>query len=176
MATIRFSDVLISYTINGIASQNSPLQTSSANAYSLSGTNIAANTLLIVYKGTQENFATFTDRATRASDVLITFSLPTFATANINVGQINTGAANAAHSFKIGVNLTNQAAAASGTATWFLMCRAGTTSLTDKAAFLGSVGTTGSGSDMEIPSTAIISGNNYQSNGVYFNFPQNWTV
>lgn len=175
MATVRISNTVAGVLVaNGYT--GAPITTSGAFPSTISGGGAAGSALLIIYKGTPENFATFTDRATRSSDVLITFSLPAAAGSYTDLGQINAGAANAARSFKVGIALANQAASATGTATWFLMVRAGTTSLTDKGAFMGTVGTTGSGADMEIPSTSIVSGSNYQSNGFYFNFPQNWTV
>lgn len=175
MATIRFSNTVIGALVaNGYT--GAPISVGGAFPSTISGSGTAGAVLLIIYKGTPENFSTFTDRSTRSSDVLITFTLPVGTGSYTDLGQINAGAANAARSYKVGIALANQAAAASGTASWFLMCRSGTTSLTDKGAFMGTVGTTGSGADMEIPSTSIVSGSNYQSNGFYFNFPQNWTV
>jgi len=143
--------------------------TGAANASYISGSTASNVSLLIIYKGTIENFATFTDRGTRSADVLITFSLPGGGSVS-NLGIVN----NAFRSL-VGRHLPNQAAAAGGVASWFLLCRAGTTSLTDKGALMGSVGITGSGDDLEVPDTNIIQGNNYQSAGFYLNMPQFWT-
>ena len=176
MSTLRFSNNLANSIMVQGAAAGAPIGTSSPQTTTISGGNSAGGTLLLIYKGTIENFSTFTDRSTRSSDLLITFSLGTTTNSYTDVGQINAGLSNAARSYKVGLNLTSTAASASGTATWFLLCRAGTTSLTDKGAFMGSVGASGSSADLEIPSTSIVSGNNYQSNGVYLNFPQNWTI
>jgi len=143
--------------------------TGATSASYISGSNAASISLLIIYKGTIENFATFTDRSTRSSDVLITFTLPAGGSVT-NLGIVN----NAFRSL-VGKHLPNQAAAAGGVASWFLLCRAGTTSLTDKGALMGSVGITGSGADLEVPDTSIIQGNNYQSAGFFLNMPQIWT-
>lgn len=175
MATIRFNNLTINSLMNGNIAGAPLSNANSTQASHLSGGS-ASTSLLIIYKGTQENFATFTDRSTRASDVLITFTLAGTTASFTDLGQINIGLANAARSYKMGIALANQAASATGTAAWFMICRSGTTSLTDKGAMMGSVGVTGSGADLEIPSTSIVAGTNYQSNGVYFNFPQNWTV
>jgi len=125
--------------------------------------------LLIIHKGTIETFPSFTDRNTRASDVLITFSLP-------GTNMVDYYSASSTHyRTQVGRHLTNQAASASGQATWFLLCRAGTTSLTDKGALTGSVGLSGTGADLEIPDINIVSGQNYRSNGFYMNFPLTFT-
>ncbi len=41
---------------------------------------------------------------------------------------------------------------------------------------LGTVGLVGSGADLEISSTNIVSGEYYTSAGIYINMPFNWTV
>lgn len=136
----------------------------------ITGSGTAGVSLLIIYKGTIATFPSFTDRSTRSADVLITFTLPT------SQGFSDLGIVSDAYRLLVGKHSSNQAAAASGTASWFLLCRSGTTTLTDKGALLGSVGVVGSGTDLEISSTSIISGNNYQSAGFYVNMPQNWTI
>jgi hypothetical protein len=169
MATLRLSSFGAQAIIGSGAGCIGAIS-ASTNASIITGSNSAGVSLLIIYKGTIETFPSFTDRSTRASDVLITFTLPT------NAGFSDLGIVSDSYRLLVGKHLPNQAASASGTASWFLLCRAGTTSLTDKGALIGSVGIVGSGADLEISSTSIISANNYQSAGFYVNMPQNWTI
>ena len=173
MATVRINSNMASYTVispSGTSFHLINQSTQSPSAMTLSGSNTTAG-LLIIYKGAPETFPSFSDRATRASDVLITFTLPSGTGSYTDVGLVSQQ-----RRFIFGKHLAQQAAAASGIATWFLLCRSGTTSLTDKAAVIGTVGLVGSGSDLEVPTTNIISGDYYTSAGIYMNFPQNWTV
>ena len=172
MATIVFPSGPVN---SGIASNTAGclMAPGSAQTSTIFGSGSTAGaSLLIIYKGTIETFPSFTDRSTRSSDELITFT--SVATAGANWSTI--GVVSDAYRYIVGKNLTNQAAAASGAATWFLCCRAGTTSLTNKGAMIGTVGLTGSGANLEIPDTNIVASTNYQSAGFYINFPQSWTV
>ena len=137
----------------------------------LSGGSSSGLSLLIIHKGTPETFPSFTDRATRASDVLITFTLQSGTSSYTQVGIVGQK-----HRLLIGKHLPQQTASASGLASWFLLCRAGTTSLTDKGALLGTVGLIGSGADLEVPSTNIVSGDYYSSAGFHVNLPFDWTL
>jgi hypothetical protein len=137
----------------------------------ISGNENTGISLLIIYKGTPETFPSFTDRASRASDVLITFSLPGNDEAYQNLGYSNNTL-----NLILGRNATLTAATASGTATWFLLCRAGTTSLTDKGAMIGNVGALGSGADLVIANTDIQSGVEYNCSGINLRIPQIWDV
>lgn len=173
MSTLSFPSYVASRILAFPNTSQNGIMMSSANSTKptiISGSNTAGVSLLIIYKGTVENLSTFTDRSTRAADVLITF------TSGVSVNFSDLGIISDAQRYLIGKYLTNQAASASGTATWFLACRAGTTTLTDKGALIGTVGITGSGADLEIPSTSIVSATNYQCAGFYINFQQNWTV
>jgi len=171
MATIRLSSNQVQTTMAGGTGTGVLMAaTGNSNPSIISGSGTAGVSLLIIYKGTIENFATFTDRSTRAADVLITFTLPTSA------GYSDLGIVSESARYLVGRHLPNQAASASGTASWFLLCRSGTTTLTDKGALIGSVGITGSGADLEVPSLSIVSAQNYQSAGFYLNMPQNWTM
>jgi len=173
MATLRLPAFSCQYIMNNNGTISGGLTDGVGYTHPsiISGGNLTGMSLLIIYKGTIENFATFTDRSTRAADVLITFALPGSNNAWQSLGIVNQSAR-----YLFGRHLPNQAASASGTASWFLMCRAGTTTLTDKGALIGSVGITGSGADLEIPSLSIVSAQNYQSAGFYLNMPQNWTI
>lgn len=175
MATLSFPTYIVSNSINSSGTGqfgNMMGIGSNTNSTIISGSNTAATSLLIIYKGSMpSSFASFTDRSSRSSDVLITF---TSAASAVNFSDL--GVISNAQRYLIGKYLTNQAASASGTATWFLACRNGTTTLTDKGALMGTVGTTGSGADLEIPNISIVNAANYQSAGFYINFPQTWTV
>ncbi len=74
----------------------------------------------------------------------------------------------------LGRHLTNQAAAASGIATWFV-CGYNGNDFSNRSAVIGSVGVSGSGADLEIPTTSIVSGQNYRCNGFYLNLQLNFS-
>jgi hypothetical protein len=137
--------------------------------------NVPPSPRINIYKGTPATFPSFTDLSTRSSDLLIQFVLLDNSRAVENMGIVNQKVR-----WLIGKCLTVTAAVGSGTATWFLAYGRGfgtgtSNSLTIRGALLGSVGATGSGADLEIPNTDIVSGANYQSAGFYINFPQNRT-
>lgn len=170
MSSIRFSSVMLDAMVAGSEAGNIVSASPTTQPSFLSG-GTASTSLLIVYKGTiPTDFTSFTDRSTRSSDVLITFTLGATTTSYTNVGLVNN-----ARQYLIGKALTPVAATASGTASWFLLCRAGTTTLTDKAALMGTVGILGSGADYEIGNVNLVSGTSYTSAGLYLNFPQTWT-
>jgi hypothetical protein len=178
MSTIRFSSAYIGASITTGNTAATPLWSSGAITTSsvISGSNAGLGVTIsqiFIYKGTQPDWTTLTDRSTRAADLLITMTLPNYAQSQpfTSIGLVGTS-----YRWLIGKVPTPTAASASGTASWFILCRSGTTSMTDKAALMGSVGVLGSGSDLEVPSTSIISGNNYTSAGIYMNMPLNWTV
>ena len=133
----------------------------------------AATTIssLFIYKGSVPTWATLTDRSTRASDLLISFTLPPAAAGWSYVGNVNQSAR-----YLFGKCATPTTASASGVATWFILCRSGTTSMTDKGAMMGSVGIVGAGADLSVPDINIVTGQNYQSAGFFVNLPQVWTV
>lgn len=70
-----------------------------------------------------------------------------------------------------------QVAIASGTASWFCLCGGGapSTAFTSVRAVVGTVGAAGSGADLEVASTTVVSGSQYLSAGFYLNVPVNWT-
>lgn len=155
-----------------LSTSGNTVSTASTNLIFGSNSTATSNiSALAIYKGTPETFPSFTDRSTRASDLLISFILPT--TPYQDIGLVGT-----AYRWLVGRKTTNTAATGSGTATWFLCYRilTGNNSLTNVGAMIGSVGTLGSGADLEIADTNIVSGSNYQCNGFYFNIPLNWSV
>jgi hypothetical protein len=166
---------LSSYAANNmIENQNTGLVTSAFGSFPqslISGGNNAGTTLLLIYKGTPATFPDLADRSTRASDLLLTFSLP-FGTGSFqNLGYVGTTL-----QYVIGKGQPLSNAAASGTATWFILCRAGTTSLTDKGAMIGTVGDLNSSEDLKIGNVSIVSGQSYQATGIIVSLPQVWDV
>lgn len=174
MPTVRMSSTLVNNMVSNGTS--SPLgRIVSSNTSLISGPSLLSGgtngaTLLIVYKGTVADFATFTDRSTRSSDALVSFSL----TAGTGSFQ-SVGLTSGAMRYVLGRAVTPATASSSGLATWFLLCRGGTSSLTDKGAMIGTVGQAGSGADLELPDPNIVSGQPYSSGGIYINFPLSWT-
>jgi hypothetical protein len=170
MATIQLSS-----TYNGFIGTQGTGQfvsvNSTSNANIISGCADAGVSLLLIYKGSIAAFPALTDRSTRASDLLITFTLPSTAGGWSSLGVINQG-----NRYLFGKCPTLTTASASGLATWFILCRSGTTSMTDKGAMMGTVGSTGAGADLSIGNTNVVSGTTYQSSGFYINLPQVWTV
>lgn len=171
MATLRIPfnhcAAMLADTVYGIVSGNA-----NTTNYQISGNNTSTSACtLTIYRGAIESFPAFTDRASRSSDVLITFNIP-----GLSAGYNVVGAVGTAHRVLIGKHLANQTASASGVATWFMLSRNLGTSLTNVGALIGTVGLSGSGADLEIPDTSIVSGANYQSAGFFVNVPTNWTV
>lgn len=169
MATIRFNNsYLQTATVTGSSfATGGPLVSSSGVSFYTTQLSGGSNgdTQLVIYKGSVPSFPTFTDASTRSADVLITFSLQ-----GLTSSYAITTTANSFR-LQLGVNTVPQAASAAGTATWFLLRRAGTSSLTDKGAMIGTIGATGSGADLELASTSITIGPLYSSNGIFINFP-----
>lgn len=159
------ANLMIENTTSGIVA-------SSGTAASLiSGGVSAGTTLLLIYKETPATFPDLADRVTRASDLLLTFSIPAGAVPYQNLGYSGTTL-----QYVIGKCQTLSNATASGTATWFILCRAGTTSLTDKGAMIGTVGDLNSAADLKISNVSIVSGQSYQSTGIIVSLPQVWDV
>jgi hypothetical protein len=127
---------------------------------------------LNIYKGTPGTFPSLADLSTRSSDLLITFNLSQAGTASSSIGIVNQKVR-----WLMGKCLTLTAATGSGTATWFVAYNTVTagTSMTNRGAMIGSVGTTNSGADLEILNIDIVAAAQYQSAGFYINMPQNRT-
>ena len=126
------------------------------------------NTRLGIFKGSVPSFPSFTDLSTRASDLLILFAL------GANTESYSTFADSTTFRLKLGIKASPQAASAAGTASWFII-QYSNDDLTAVGAMIGTVGNTGSGADLEVPSTSITVGPLYTSAGIYINFPLNQT-
>jgi hypothetical protein len=174
MATVRLSaNVAANVLVQSQATDVGAIcgGTNTGGPATLSGGASNGMSLLIIYKGTPETFPSFADRSTRASDVLITFTLQS-TTSSYTI----TGTVGQKYRVLIGKHLAQQTASASGQASWFLLCRSGTTTLADKGGMLGTVGLVGSGADLEVPSTNIVSGEYYASAGFHVNLKFDWTL
>ena len=155
-----------------IENATSGIVASSGTAASLiSGGGSAGTTLLLIYKETPATFPDLANRDTQTGTLLLTFSIPAGAAPYQNLGYSGTTL-----QYVIGKCQTFSNATASGTATWFILCRAGTTSLTDKGAMIGTVGDLNSAADLKISNVSIVSGQSYQSTGIIVSLPQVWDV
>lgn len=176
MATLCISNTLWTNTLT-LATTSRLFSSTSASAssgFNTLGQSGGASSLvrLVIYKGTMPaDFLEFTDTAQRSADVLITFALPT-TNSYVDLGNVG----NVSRRFMIARNPTNQAATASGVATWFTVAPSFSATFSDKAALMGSVGLPGSGADLIIPNTNITAGVNYQSSGLVINFPYLFNV
>lgn len=174
MPSIKFSDAHLGATILHTTTSGALIATSGSTLSLLSGGGTAGGTVLEIYKGTiPTNINTFTSRATRASDLLISFSLPGSTGSYEMIGGVNIGTAQQTRRLVVGKMLTPTSASASGLATWFLIGRAGD-NLTDRSAMIGTVGAIGSGADLEVSNANIVAGVNYISNGLIINYPAIW--
>lgn len=146
--------------------------TSSVNSqYIITGNNSSTSlSLLLIYQGALPDLTTLVDRSSRADDLLLSFSIPGLSQ-GFTVQNLSDRV-----QLTMGKCPTPTAASNSGIASWFLLCRSGTTSLTDKGAMLGTVGLPGSGADLTVPNTNIVSGNLYQSAGFIISFPFVWDL
>lgn len=145
--------------------------TSASTAYLISGSNSSTSqSLLLIYSGDVPDLSQLSDRASRDSDLLISFSIP----GSSNGFTVQSLADR--YNVTIGKCPTPTSAIKTGIASWFLLCRSGTTSLTDKGSMLGTVGLPGSGADLLVPDTNIILGNLYQSSGFTISFPNIWDI
>lgn len=127
-----------------------------------------ANGRLVILKGTPpSDFTTLTSYSVRSSDALVVFY------ANNNVFSTPTSTNPLSIITPSGVT-----ASASGTATWFWV-NAYDTALGPTAPIrqqiIGTVGNPGSGADLEISSTTIVSGQGYRINAFRIAFPSVFT-
>lgn len=128
--------------------------------------------LIRIMKGTvPTDFSTLVDANSRSSDVLMTFYRGDWGnpTNSISVAYEN-------ESNRININTPFINATASGTATWYWMISGELRSnpnITHQS--FGTVGTLASGSDLEMSSTNIVSGQPYKINNLKIQFPTSWT-
>lgn len=137
------------------------------------GDNFAPNTGGIkIMKGiVPTDFSTLLLSTTRASDVLVNF-LTGFYDASIPGIRDNlTPSSTASNPIIISTNYIS--ATSSGLGTWFWVQQFDSTNLLQQ--IIGTVGTVGSGADLEIPDTNIVSGNAYRILNLRLQFPTTWT-
>lgn len=124
--------------------------------------------LILIMKGTiPTNFTGLTSWGVRSSDVLVQYSR---LSSQINVSFPGNNTA----LFSTPYNT----ASANGTATWFwLLSTQGSGGSTEPIwnQIIGTVGTLGSGADMQISSTNIVSGQSYRVITAQLTFPVSWT-
>lgn len=121
-----------------------------------------------IMKGTPPtDFTGLTSFSVRSADRLVSFlATDTFA----GSGYSNN---------KFTLITTNKAAVASGTATWFWAvgtASMGTSTSTIWQQFIGNVGVTGSGADLEISSTDIVTGDIYRATALTIILPSTFVV
>lgn len=149
-------------------------------------------TILRIYKGTKPSIESLTDLSSQDSNLLISFSIPAFSTTNVassgmrflssSANQTSTPNINATTTYDgfsmiLGICPTFTAATANGVATWFWFGRNySLTDLSDIAFVTGDVGALGSGSDLELHNTTIVSGDFYRSAGFKFEIPTMYTI
>ncbi len=115
---------------------------------------------LTIMKGTiPSNFSGFANSSSYASDVLITYT-------NAEITTVSTS--NPTTTFTI-----SKGASLSGTATWFWAASIYNGALFNQ--FIGTVGVTGSGADLEINDVNVVSGNGYRVLNLKIQIPTSWT-
>lgn len=131
--------------------------------------------VLYLMKGTIPASATSVSTVSaRSSDVLVPFSSGVDAPGDFITSQVNVNPAVISTQYK--------SATGSGVATWFWIAVSGTAAngFADMNApiyhqVIGTVGATGSGSDLEIPNTSIVAGTSYRVMNFRIQFPTSWT-
>lgn len=186
MATILFSSAIYTGPGNQGLVSGSAGTIHATSIYGSNGSGGAGNTLLAmatvnnacpgllnIYKGTKATFSTFTNTTQRTSDLLISFT-STGMRYN-EPASTNSRRMQSLYFDSLIVNATQ-----SGVASWFLYANqfasGSLTDLTNRGAFIGSIGSIGSSGDLQIVNTNIVSGTGYRSNGLYLNWPFSWTV
>lgn len=128
-----------------------------------------------IYKGAVPTTTTeLTAYTTRDSDVLISFSSSgTTGVTNTSVDPNSNFQNN-----PIIITTTFVSASASGTATWFRIATdpRATTPLVNVYNIIGTIGGPGSGADLQMNSTSIVSGNYYRVNNLRIQLPYTFNV
>lgn len=122
-----------------------------------------------IYSGSvPTDFSTLTLPSSRSADVLLTFVS--------GINQIFQYTVNVTSNPAV-INTAYTTASASGTATWFrwYTAYAGTSPTSVVQQIIGTVGATGSGADLEIPTTALVSGTAYRIQNLRIQFPSSWS-
>jgi len=123
--------------------------------------------LVYIMKGAVPSNFTGLTIASRTSDILVTFSV-----ANNDLGS--SGYVN--NVFTMNTSLVQ--ATNTGTATWFWIVQRGivNSSIAEVQQIIGNVGTIGSGADLEIQTTSIVTGSPYRISNLVFVMPDSWSV
>lgn len=125
--------------------------------------------LINIYQGTvPTDFSTLTAFNSRSADVLVSFNTTT---AGLFTSTVNTSTNPSL------IATAYQNASATGTATWFRWFTYNGTSGSNALIhqIIGTVGATGSGADLEISSTSIVSGRAYRIQTLRIQFPSSFT-
>lgn len=151
-------------------------------------------TKLFIYSGERPDISTISDMAALESNLLISFNVSAYSTSRGATGLfVETGSDTDYQGFKAicGICTTLTTATQSGIASWFFFGSALTTTEADalKAGstgnynnvtvspfVTGSIGTLGSGADLEIADKNIVAGQQYKSFGFNFYVPSINTV
>jgi hypothetical protein len=111
------------------------------------------------------DFTSLTSYNVRASDVLVGFK-------SINYDFASSSYAN--NVFTMNTALVQ--ATGTGTATWFWIIQTGGGPNTPFQQIVGTIGTIGSGADLEISSTSIVTGSPYRISNLVFNMTDSWAI
>jgi hypothetical protein len=124
-------------------------------------------------KGTvPTDFSTLTTYDVRSTDILVEWKEIASSNESIARHEIYPYVLRTTNPIVIGT--ASVSAVASGTATWFW----GLAFLTNAniyQQFIGTIGTLGSGSDLEISNTSIVGGNQYRINNLRWQLPTSYT-
>lgn len=188
----------ITTTYSGISHSRPFYKGTSTIYYSLPAKFLAGGgagvTKLFIYSGDRPDISSIVDMTAYDSQKLISFNVAAYSTSRGATGlYVETGSGTDYQGFKAicGICPTLTTAIASGSATWFFFGSALTnteanaiksgssgnyTNVTVSPFITGSVGTLGSGSDLEIADRNIIAGQQYKSFGFNFYIPAINTV
>ena len=185
MSTLLFNSDLYDWCGTGVNSLN-PARTSIiisnvASSATISGGASKGDHILTIYTGPMPDAFNFKDRTLYDDKILVSFNLPKYEAdaPALGSGYKTPYTAGVSTGIKLltGISQDSAEASASGVATWFWLGRnAGLTDMTNLAFIIGTVGPTGSNADLEIPSTSIVSGEQYKSVGVYLFLPFKFTI
>lgn len=174
MATVRFP---YTETSTDVKNSCSTIVGSAQSAHGFFNTTSGAsggNAYIYIYSGTRLAWTSITTLNQMGSG-LIRFQCGI----NPGTGSVSTINGKTYWRFLSQNSPANTTAYASGTASWFICSRNSNnfnTQMTGVSGFTGTVGVTGSGADLEIPSLSIVNGQAYSLSGIYFNWPVEWTV
>jgi hypothetical protein len=126
-------------------------------------------------KGTvPTDFSALTNYTVRSTDILVEWREIATGYSSTSIHEIYPYVQRTTNPIVIGT--ASVGAVASGTATWFW----GLAFIANASAgiyqqFIGTIGTLGSGSDLEISNTSIVSGNQYRINNLRWQLPTSYT-